>query len=133
MSIPFPFNPLGLSKGVAKIPLTLTFESAGDFAIYFTTENDTSAVDLRYNLNGEGWLPLNIQASYYDTLAVSEGDVLQIQNSTENFSISSTKHICIKKAPYFRASGNIQSLVNYAPLPGMFDSFFYKSNITDAS
>lgn len=133
MNIPFPFNPLGLSKGGDKTPLTLTFESSGDFAIHLRTENDTSAVDLRYNLNGEGWTSLNIQYSYYDTLAVNEGDILQLQNFTENFSISYSKYIGIKEAPFFRASGNIQSLVNYAPLPGRFNSFFYNSNVTDAS
>ena len=67
MSIPFPFNPLGLSGGnVDDTPLTLTFQDSGYFSFIKRNSNDVSGVDLQYNRNNQGWIPLNISASYHD-------------------------------------------------------------------
>jgi hypothetical protein len=101
-------------KELTNKPLTFTAEEAGA-NVYFRksgTSSDLNTSGIQYRLNeADGWTPYTINEKI---ILENEGDYVQFQNTNETFSLNSNNYITAFFSKKIKASGNVQSLLNYS-------------------
>lgn len=106
--IPYRINPFGISATIP--PLTLTAQEAGSTVTLNATGSPTVS-ELMYRLGSAPWAPY-VPGTVL-TLA-NVGDYVQFLNAETTLTKSSSSYVRFVMTGSITASGNVQSMVNYA-------------------
>lgn len=128
--LPTLMDPLGVTVK-EEVPLTLT-ATQDNSTVKLTATGSPTTAGLHYRLGTSGkWLPYTIDS----TINLNSGDSVQCWNSAETLSAGTTSYVRIIITGSIRASGNIQSLLNYitsVPDFSFYDLFSDQSGLLAA-
>lgn len=119
MSIPFKFNPLGISGKLRKpLRLTATQDSS---SVKLTKTGSPNVSGLKYRLSSsDSWSTYTIDT----VIELDKDEYVEFFNSNSLLSNSSSNYVQFVMTGKIAASGNIQSLLNYS---NSCNSYCYKS------
>ena len=122
MSIPFKFNPLGISgKFIKPLRLTATQDSS---SVKLTKTGSPNVSGLKYRLSSsDPWSTYTIDT----VIDLDKDEYVEFINSNNSLSLSYNDYVQFVMTGKIAATGNVQSLANYEKIVGYyrFNHLFY--------